>query len=154
MKTFSALLALCEGNHRLPVDTPHKGQCPGPLMFSLICAWTNGWANNQEAGDLRGHRAHCGVTNAFLERVSNHYLDQWWHSSPRFLGHGWLVASPSILCITELGHYWLKLGLIHIVAVNYRYRRYKLMWKFRSIIDMDFSISIYRVSSLTWAIMS
>ena len=40
------------------------------------------------------------------------------------------------------------------VAVNYRYRRYKSIWKFRSIIDMDFSISIYRVSSLTWAIMS
>ena len=26
------------------------------------------------------------------------------------------------------------------VAVNYRYRRYKSIWKFRSIIDMDFSI--------------
>ena len=40
------------------------------------------------------------------------------------------------------------------VAVDYRCRRYKSIWKFQSIIDMDFSISIYRVSSLTWAIMS
>ena len=32
------------------------------------------------------------------------------------------------------------------VAVNYQYRRYKSIWKFRSIIDMDFSISIYRIS--------
>ena len=39
------------------------------------------------------------------------------------------------------------------VAVNYRYRRYKSIWKFRSIIDMDFSISIYRVSNLTSPIM-
>ena len=31
------------------------------------------------------------------------------------------------------------------VAVDYRYRRNKSIWKFRSIIDMDFSISIYRV---------
>ena len=23
-----------------------------PLMFSLICAWTNGWVNNRDAGDL------------------------------------------------------------------------------------------------------
>ena len=30
-------------------------------MFSLICAWTNGWANNRDAGNLRRHRAHYGV---------------------------------------------------------------------------------------------
>ena len=40
METFSALLALCEGNHRSPVDSPHKGQWRGALMFSLICAWS------------------------------------------------------------------------------------------------------------------
>ena len=37
METFSALLALCEGNHRSPVDSPHKGQWRGALMLSLIC---------------------------------------------------------------------------------------------------------------------
>ena len=31
------------------------------LMFSLICAWINGWVNNCEAGDLRRHRAHHHV---------------------------------------------------------------------------------------------
>ena len=31
-------------------------------MFSLICAWINGWVNNREAGDLRRHRAHYDVT--------------------------------------------------------------------------------------------
>ena len=45
-------------------------------------------------------------------------------------------------------------GFITSVAVNYRYRRYKSIWKFQSIIDLDFSISIYRVSNLTLAIMS
>ena len=33
----------------------HKGQWRGALMFSLICAWKNGWANNRYAGDLRRH---------------------------------------------------------------------------------------------------
>ena len=47
METFSALLALCEGN------STHKGQWRGPLLFSLFCAWTNDWANNRDAGDLR-----------------------------------------------------------------------------------------------------
>ena len=26
------------------------------LMFSVICAWTNSWVNNQDAGNLRRHR--------------------------------------------------------------------------------------------------
>ena len=31
-------------------------------MFSLICPWTNGWANNRGASDLKRHRAHYDVT--------------------------------------------------------------------------------------------
>ena len=30
-------------------------------MFSLICVWINGWANNREAGDLRRYRGHYDV---------------------------------------------------------------------------------------------
>ena len=41
--------------------TGHKGQWCRALMFSLICAWINGWVNNREAGDLRRHRAHYDV---------------------------------------------------------------------------------------------
>ena len=57
METFSALLALSS-----PVDSPHKCQWRGALVFSLICAWTNDWANNWDDGDLRRHRAHYDVT--------------------------------------------------------------------------------------------
>ena len=39
-----------------------KGQWRGALMFSLICAWTKGFANNQDTSDLRCHRAHYDVT--------------------------------------------------------------------------------------------
>ena len=62
METFSALLAICVGIHRSPVNSPHKGQWRGAFMFSLICAWINDWMNNGEAGDLRRHRAHYDVT--------------------------------------------------------------------------------------------
>ena len=41
-----------------PVNSPHKGQWRGALMFSLICAWINGWVNDGEAGDLRRHCTH------------------------------------------------------------------------------------------------
>ena len=47
--------------HRWPVNSPHKGQWRGALLFSLICAWIYGWVNNHEAGDLRQHRAHYSV---------------------------------------------------------------------------------------------
>ena len=50
------------GIYRSPVDSPHKGQWRGAFMFSLICAWTNGWANNRDAGDSRRHLAHHDVT--------------------------------------------------------------------------------------------
>ena len=48
--------------HRLPVNSTHKGQWRGAFMFSLICAWINGWVNNREAVDLRRYRAYFGVT--------------------------------------------------------------------------------------------
>ena len=47
--------------HRSPMNSPHKGQWRGALMFSLICVWINGWVNNREAGDLRRKRAHYDV---------------------------------------------------------------------------------------------
>ena len=40
----------------------HKDQWRGALMFSLIWACIDGWINNREAGDLRRHRTHYGVT--------------------------------------------------------------------------------------------
>ena len=61
METFSALLALCAGNSPVPVNSPHKGQWRGALMFSFICVWINDWVNNREAGDLRRHRGHYDV---------------------------------------------------------------------------------------------
>ena len=48
--------------HRFPVNSAHKGQWRGALMFSLISTWINRWVNNPEAGNLRRHRAHCDVS--------------------------------------------------------------------------------------------
>ena len=48
--------------HRWPANSPHKGQWRGVLMFSLICAWINGWVNSGEAGGLWCHSGHYDVT--------------------------------------------------------------------------------------------
>ena len=52
---------LCAGNSPVPVNSPHKIQWRGALMFSLICVWINRWVYNREAGDSRRHRGHYDV---------------------------------------------------------------------------------------------
>ena len=39
MKSFSALLGLCEGKPSVTGGFPHKGQWRGALMFYFTCAW-------------------------------------------------------------------------------------------------------------------
>ena len=67
METFSVLLGLCEGNHRSPVDSPHKR----PVFFYVSL---NERLNKQStAGDLRRHDGHCDVIvmNLFNGCISN-----------------------------------------------------------------------------------
>ena len=59
---ISALWPFVSGFHRCPVESSHKDQWRGALVFSLICAWTNGCASNRDAGDLKRHHVHYGVT--------------------------------------------------------------------------------------------
>ena len=60
-KYFPRCWPFVRGMHRWPLDSSHKGQWREALMFSLICAWTNGWVNNRDAGDSRRYRAHFDV---------------------------------------------------------------------------------------------
>ena len=57
METFPRHWTFVRGIHRLPVNSPHKGQWGEALMLSLICTWTNGWVNNRDADNFRRHRA-------------------------------------------------------------------------------------------------
>ena len=58
---FPCYWPFVRGIHRSPVNSPHKGQWSGTLMFSFICACMSRWVNNREAGVLRRHRAHYDV---------------------------------------------------------------------------------------------
>ena len=61
-KHFPRNWPFMRGIHRSPMNSPHKGQWRGALMFPLICAWIHGWVNNRKAGDLRRYRTHYDVT--------------------------------------------------------------------------------------------
>ena len=79
------------GIHRSPVNSLHKGQWRGALMFSLICDRINGWVNNREAGDLRRHRGHYHVNVMITScwNVSWTY-GTYWEASGLFV-FGWLL---------------------------------------------------------------
>ena len=61
-KHFARYWPFVRGIHRSPVNSPHKGQWPGALIFSLICVCISGWVSNHEAGDLRRYPAHYDVS--------------------------------------------------------------------------------------------
>ena len=79
-KHFPGYWSFVRGIHRWPVNSPHKGQWREALMFSFICAWTNRWVNNGDAGDLRRHRAHYGVTVM---------MKSLWHGNTFSITHCW-----------------------------------------------------------------
>ena len=69
-KHFPCYWPFVRGIHRSPVNSPHRGQWRRALMFSLICAWTNGWVNNRYAGHMRRHRAHHDVTVMYMNHAT------------------------------------------------------------------------------------
>ena len=60
-KHFPRYWPFVMGIHQSPMDSPPKGQWRGALTFSLICAWTNGWANNRDAPSSSLWR-HCNAS--------------------------------------------------------------------------------------------
>ena len=63
-------------------------------MFSLICAWTN----NPDAGDLRCHHAHYGITVLCAQHP-------WWWASWR--KNAFCIIDP--LWGESIGHLWIPL---------------------------------------------
>ena len=72
-KHFPCNWPFVRGIHRSPVNSPHKGQWRGALMFSLIYVWIYDWVNNREAGDLGRYRAHCDVMVMCFELTITYY---------------------------------------------------------------------------------
>ena len=107
METFSVLLDICavRGIHRSPVNFPHKGQWRWALMFSLICAWINGWVNNREAGELRRRRAHYDVNVMFTKYRGKTSVRQGsfhWHLGSNPENRGQMPNGPSKMCMLYL----------------------------------------------------
>ena len=81
---FPRYWLFARGIHRSPMNSLHKGQWRGALMFPLICTRINAWVNNSEAGDLRRHRAHYDVVVMYCyERMLFVYDKNAWRAVTR-----------------------------------------------------------------------
>ena len=115
MDTFSALLDICV------VYSPHKGQWRRALVFSLICAWLNGWAINGEAGDLRCHRSHYDVIVMISHEIS--YGFSCWRVTTRVPDQDITWTSVDLAPVRCHG--------IHLRALSWRYQSIKRDWIFK-----------------------
>ena len=118
METFSASLALCAGTSPVTGEFPSQRPATPSLMFSSICAWTNGWVNNRNAGDWRRHWAHYDVILVHRSvNYDNHQCQKWRQSCHlehsfcslaihEMLWRSWaaLVGALRVSCLTP-NHY-------------------------------------------------
>ena len=109
-KHFPRYRPFVRGIHQSPVNSPHKGQWRGALMFSFIYAWTNGCVNNRSAGDLRRHRAQYDVTVKWrpLLRLSWWYYPRWRHQMEAFSAFtsgfpSKKASSAEVWCFLDVG---------------------------------------------------
>ena len=96
------------GNHRSPVNSPHKGQWRGALMLSFICVWINGWVNNGEAGDLRRHRPYYDVIVMNVNKSSVWYCGNLTVTTYVIIPINWIENYTSKSTATALRGEWVK----------------------------------------------
>ena len=101
-KHFPRYWPFVRGIHRSPVNSPNKGQWRRALMPSLICPRINGRVYNDEADDLRRHRARCDVIVMFLSALTYHRLIT--HVSYRCVSHSKLQCHSHLKDLTLWMH--------------------------------------------------
>ena len=93
-KHFLHYWPFVRGIHWAPVNSSRKGQWRRALMFSLICAWTNGWANNWNASDLWCHCTHYNVTVMGISHIIS------WGKSCRDINKACVTVPIPLTCVT------------------------------------------------------
>ena len=115
---------------RSPVNSPHKGQWRGALMFSLICARINSWVNTGEAGYLRRHRGHYDVivmftrnwqrpTTTEVPRSSRYVVDNPSSSSVVKLFYKYVYLRHLGTLLKQETHTWTQILLKTIFFINW-----------------------------------
>ena len=126
-KHFPRNWPFVRGIHRSPVNSPHKDQWRGALMFSLICVWINDWVINREAGDLRRYRAHYDVIVMLIKK--GHTVPYMFHLIPTLacimiISLKFYILVPFIAPIRTL-----SIGVIAIIDYAHMDILYMEVWR-------------------------
>ena len=106
-KHFPRYWPFVRGIHRSPVNSPHKGQWRGALIFSFICVWINSWVNNREAGDVRRYRAQYDVIIMRPDPIKNVSADNFPNINDVLQWLGW-THFPWVLSFSDLFRTFFK----------------------------------------------
>ena len=143
-KHFPRYWPFVRGIHRSPVNSPHKGQWRGALMFSLISARINGWVNNREAGDLRRIRPHYDVTVMYRQKYLT-YLMKINQFYTIFVNNP-IPDCFDIAMMTVVTVIWIyNFVSMHIIL---------LKWYFFHHIIPLYSTLVFRMTVLLWSVIS
>ena len=115
------------GIHRSPVNSPHKGQWRGALMFTLICARINGWVNTREAGDLRRYRPHYDVI-VMCWPVACKYLFDRSRSQPHKTSKTWKIYIKRRTIVTIV-LFTVRYHIIGILMGKHSWAWWRHQWK-------------------------
>ena len=108
METFSALLAFCQGNSPI---TGHKGRWRGVLMFSLICAGTNGWAIHR----IVIWNVTALIMTSLKSAFTKFYYNKWRHQEPT----DWYGCKQLNLFWWEFAEFWFGLYLrVYLIMIH------------------------------------
>ena len=124
-KHFPHYWSFLRGNHRSPV-VPSQSQWRGALMFSLICSWTNGWANNRDDRSFRCHCTHYDVTVMLFYWIN--YCHSAWKEALTNMSK---TSQESIVNTLKPGHNGLHFPKRH-------FQMHFLKWKYMNF-DWDFT---------------
>ena len=100
-KHFPRCWHFVRGIHQSPATSQHIRQWRGALVFSLIYAGTESWANHGDAGDLRRYSTHYDVIVMFndLEYAANIQQQsscdelQWESAALYYSANGWTIET-------------------------------------------------------------
>ena len=114
-KHFPRYWPFVRGIHRSPVNSLHRGQWRGALMFTLICAWINGSVNSREAGDLKRNGAHYDCVLLFDWSQENIYLI-FRYKSKTASGEIVIRRTDALLLIMGKQWLWLRSWTLHVMV--------------------------------------
>ena len=124
--------------HRSPVNSPRKSQRRGALVFSLICAWTNGWVNNQDGSDSRYHHAHYDVTVMWASTLDKPFTHFRLFLTPQVLWTPFICSSNYLYPIISM---YPRIYTVQFYPISFR------------VISLTLGQS-YRANEVNWTDMS